>query len=122
MPSPSLLQQFSINQQPLTPQPHDVRHVPRPVAGYSLAGDPIVQGYAGMEWAYTVLDQLRMSRLMQLYDPAASRVRISWHDPLTGTWVECWARMEEPMIGSRMAKIYRDIRVRFTRLADSPEG
>jgi hypothetical protein len=122
MPSPSLRTRFCINGSTETPHPHDVRHVPRPIVGYTLGGDPVVQGYAGQEWFYQVLDQFRMSRLLALYDPAAARVQLTFHDPLTDSWVDCWARMEEPAIGSRFTKIYRDVRVKFTRLADSPEA
>lgn len=105
-----------------TPQPNDVQHEPRPLAGYSLRGAPVYQGYEAQTWAWRVLHQSEMTRLYQLYNPLSPQVRITFLDPATGAYVTRFAMMHAPRIGRRMTVLYLEVSLLFTHLTEAIDG
>jgi hypothetical protein len=107
---------FLINSDGSTPQPHNMRHIPRPEVGTSLSGKPIKQGYASLEAQYVILPYGKMSKLFSLYDPNNPVVTITYDDPITGQSVTRSAVMHEPTIGSRETLYHKEVSVIFTRI------
>lgn len=104
------------------PAPHNVIHHPRQQVGTTLAGAPVIQGFAAQTWQWHVLDQAKMAALLALYDPAAPQVEITFRTRVTNTYVAKWPMMGEPTIGERFPRIYRNVSIRFTRIADTADA
>lgn len=107
---------FKIGLSEATPQPHDLRRVNRPVVGLTLAGEPVVQGYLGLEVLYRVLTYEKMATLRGFYSTLNPNTFVTFDDPLTGVSRDYKAVMHEPEIGGRENTLYRNVRLVFSRL------
>lgn len=107
---------FAINSDAATPQPHDMRHPTPQVVAYTLAGDPVVQGFPGLEITYQILDYTKMAKLKSFYVANNPSVTVTFDDPDTGAQGTFNAKMEPPQIGGRMTLYFTNVTVKFTHL------
>lgn len=95
--------------------PDTVIYQPRAVAGRTLLGGQLLQGYDSMVWNYSVLQWSEFQKIISYYDPLNPVVTIGFLDP-SGGWSQQQAVMHPPQYGTMSTFLISDIQLSFTRL------
>lgn len=103
--------------------PQDAPPVNRPIAGITLNGQPVYQGYPSMTWTWEVLTMADYATLLGIYNSletaGSTRTQIQFHDPETNSYVVKWVTCERPVVSARFTLLVRNVTMHFTRIADT---
>lgn len=109
---------FAINGTFLWP-PDGYQEAPMPIIGYNLKGEPVRQGYPGIIFTWSFMNQDHLAALLDAYPPTNPQVQVSYIEAATGTVITQYGMMEEPIIGARFIVYYQNVACRISRLTDT---
>ena len=96
-------------------KPDRVTYTPRPVAGRTLIGGPLLQGYPLVTWSYTVLSWSDLQSFMKYYNPTNPIVTVIYPDE-TGTWIQRLGVMHPPTFGDMQTMLVTNVSISFSIL------
>jgi hypothetical protein len=109
------LQQWAINGETAIPWPQRVTYTPPQSLGADFDGVEVVQGTASVALQYDNLLDDDVAALMNLYDPGAPLVTLTYLDE-GGFWQQSLAIWEPPTWGTRQTIEHRGIALTFSHL------
>ncbi|HEY7032321.1 MAG TPA: hypothetical protein VH482_13365 [Thermomicrobiales bacterium] len=89
-----------------------------PVVGFDLAGRPIRQGFPTITFVWDILDQAKMTALMDAWDPESPKTNIRYVDKSTGSLVQKSCYLIEPVVGQRGTLYFFNVALRAVHLDD----
>jgi hypothetical protein len=106
---------FSINGDSSIIRPDQMTPVLRPVVARTLLAAPVIQGFEGVTWTYSVLQWSEFNQIISHYNPNSPIVTIGFPDK-TGTWVLRQAVFHPPVYGEMQTKLIYNVSLSFSIL------